>query len=215
VIALHDGFTVGRSLRCRPAARSCDFCEAAHFRWPEASLRLLRRELDRLTWIFVPAALVVFFATRLDPLYGGWEIGRSAGLVVLGSLAFAFFRLMHPKRGVLAQFLRRREGKMLRRLYPLWYALLVAAPLALGTLSLLGFRYTAAILLKLLMETTWMALGLVLLNALAVRWLLVTRRHLVYQATIERQRASSEARQDEGHQRQIQRGGYRDRLSTR
>jgi potassium efflux system protein len=29
---------------------------AAHFRWPEPSLRLLRRELDRLSWTYLPAA---------------------------------------------------------------------------------------------------------------------------------------------------------------
>ena len=35
---------------------------AAYFRWPESSLRVLRVELDRLTWVFVPAFLVLRLA---------------------------------------------------------------------------------------------------------------------------------------------------------
>ena len=29
----------------------------AHYRWPAARVQLLRAELDRLTWIFLPAAM--------------------------------------------------------------------------------------------------------------------------------------------------------------
>ncbi len=168
---------------------------SAHFRWPEASLGLLRTELGRLTWIFIPAALVAVVAHHLDRLYGGWEIGRTAGLVVFASLAFAIFRLLHPKRGVLSGYLRHREGRAFKRLYPIWYALLVAAPLALASMSLLGFRYTAATLLKLLLETTWMAVSLIVLHALAVRWIVVTRRRLAYQAAASRRQALIEARE--------------------
>ena len=40
---------------------------AAHFRWPESSLRLLRSQLQRLSWIFLPAALVAMVAVETGP----------------------------------------------------------------------------------------------------------------------------------------------------
>jgi len=62
---------------------------AEHFRWPESSLRLLRKELDRLTRVFIPAALVTTVTFYLDPLNAGWEVGRVAFLIMVASLAFA------------------------------------------------------------------------------------------------------------------------------
>lgn len=74
----------------------------AHFGWPESSLVLLRRELNRLSWIYLPAALVSFITFYLDPLNAGWEVGQTAFLIMVGSLCFAFFHLLHPVRGVFA-----------------------------------------------------------------------------------------------------------------
>ena len=193
IIAAQFFYLCSLRLICMPGGLA-----AVHFRWPEVSLRLLRAELDRLAWVFLPAAFVMILSHRLDPLYVSWEIGRVSSMILYGSLAFAFFRLLHRRRGVLAGYLRHREHGAFWRLYPLWHALLVAAPLALGVISLLGFRYSAATLLKLLLATTWMGVALVLLNALAVRWLQVTRRHLAYEAAMERREALSEARQADG-----------------
>jgi len=53
----------------------------AHYRWPAARVQLLRTELDRLTWIFLPAAMVAAVAVQLVPLNGGWALGRVAFLL--------------------------------------------------------------------------------------------------------------------------------------
>ena len=168
---------------------------AAHFRWLESSLCLLRRELDRLSWIYLPAAGVTLVAYHLDPLNVGWALGRAAFAVLVASLAFAFYRLLHPASGVLATYLGREERRTFRRLHRLWYPLLVAAPLALGLLSVLGYFYTAGVLLKLLVNTAWMIVGLVLLSAFARRWLRVTRRRLAFEVAIKRKEAMLDNRQ--------------------
>jgi len=62
---------------------------------------------------------------------------------------------------------------------------LVMAPLALGVLSMMGYNYTAGILLSLLLQTGWLIAGLVILAELAHRWLLVIRRRLVYEAAMQ------------------------------
>ena len=169
---------------------------AAHFRWPESSLRLLRRELGQLSWIYLPAAAVALGAFTLDPLNAGWAVGRAAFLILVASLAFAFYRLLHPDSGVLAAYLDRKEQRRFRSLHRLWFPLLVIAPLALGVLSLMGYLYTARTLVELLLDTTWMVVGLVLLAALAQRWLQVTRQRIAYEAAMERRQTELETKQE-------------------
>ncbi len=167
---------------------------AAHFRWSESSLRLLRTELGRLTWVFVPAVLVYMAATNLDPLDAGWAVGRISFLIAVMFLAIAFARLFHPKRGVLAGYTRRRQRRTFKQLQRLWYPLLVLYPLALGLLSLMGYLYTAGTLTELFLKTIWIVVDLVMFAALGKRWLLVTRRRLAYEAAMERQQAVAKER---------------------
>jgi len=179
-------------LVCMPKALA-----AAHFRWAESSLRPLRSELNQLGWIFLPAAAVTIVAVSLDPLNAGWAIGRTSFVIMLASLAFALYRLLHPNSGALAGYLRRPEHLTFRRLYWLWYPALVIAPLALGLLAVMGFLYTAGTLLELLLQSIRLVTGLVILAALAERWLRVTRRRLAYEAAMERRRALLESRQQQ------------------
>ena len=174
-----------------------DGLAAAHLRWPESSLQLLRKELDRLTWIYLPAFLVSVIAFYLDPLNFGWAIGRAAFVIMVGALSFAFYRLLHPKSGALAGYMHQPDRTTFRGLHRLWYPLLVATPLILGALSLMGYAYTAGILTGLLLQSVWMLVCLVIITALARRWLLVTRRQLAYQAAKERRQAILEAQKEQ------------------
>jgi len=55
-------------------------------------------------------------------------------------------RLSHPKRGVLGAYLAANPKGCINRLSPLWYPLIVAMPLALAVLALLGYVHTAGTL---------------------------------------------------------------------
>jgi potassium efflux system protein len=154
-------------------------------------VRLLRQELDRLTWTYLPAAGVMLIIVHLDPLHVGWMVGRVAFLVLCGSLAFAFFRVLHPRTGVFAHRRRAPGARALPLLYEFWYPLLVIAPLAVGVLEVLGYLYTAQILIARLVQSTWMVLMLVLIAALAQRWVKVTRRRIAYEQALERRRTAS------------------------
>jgi potassium efflux system protein len=173
---------------------------AAHFRWPETSLGLLRRELDRLSWTYLPAAGVTLVIVYLDPLNAGWAVGRVAFVVLVASLAFAFFRLLHPSSGVLAHRTRARERRTLPFLNRFWYPLLILAPMALGALAVLGYLYTAGTLLDRFVSTSWMVVALIILAALAQRWLTVARRRIAYETAMERRRAALEARRQVAEQ---------------
>jgi len=192
LVALAMQFYFLRALRlmCIPRGLA-----AAHFRWPESSVRLLRRELDRLSWTYLPAAGVLLVIVRLDPLNAGWAVGRVAFMVLAVTLAVAFFRLLHPKSGVLAHAARgTQQGRRLPFLYRVWYPLLVIAPLALAVLDVLGYLYTAATLLGRFVQSTWMVVALILLTSLARRWVTVARRRIAYDKAMERRQAALEAR---------------------
>ena len=85
-------------------------------------------------------------------------------------------------------------SSMLRQRY-FWLALTVAAPLALAVLAFLGYFYTAGTLGKGLIQTLWIAFGLVVLHQVAVRWLLLTQRRLALQAVRDRLQAAREEKE--------------------
>jgi potassium efflux system protein len=143
----------------------------------------------------------------LDPLNAGWAVGRTSFVIMVASLAFALYRLLHAKSGVLAAYLGRPDNRIFRRLHRLWYPALVIAPLALGVLSVMGYLYTAGTLLALLVETLWLVAGLVILAAMAQRWLRVTRRRLTYEAAMERRQALLERKQQREEEQEIDESG--------
>ncbi len=59
----------------------------------------------------------------------------------------------------------------------------------------MGYLYTAATLLRSLVDTLWLVLILTIIHQLVVRWLLVTRRKLAFEAAIERREAARAAQE--------------------
>jgi potassium efflux system protein len=169
----------------------------AHYCWPAARVQLLRAELDRLTWIFLPAAMVVTVAVQLDPLNGGWAIGRVAFLVLAGSLSFAFYRLLHPDKGIFASPSGPGKQRTAQRWFWLGYLVLVAAPLALGVIAVLGYLHAAGILFGELLTTVWVLITVWLLWELARRWLLIAQRRIAYEAAVEERVARWAARHEQ------------------
>ena len=166
---------------------------AAHFGWPEASLKVLRRNLVRLMLTFLPAAFVALVAITYDRTTLGGGLGRLAFVIVLLALAAFFYRLFEPQRGALRVYLDRYPRSTLARLRYLWLALTVAVPLGLAGLAIVGFLYTAGTLTSRLIDTMWLVLVLVVVHQLVLRWLLLTRHRLAFQAAVERREAARAA----------------------
>ena len=148
-------------------------------------MRLLRSELGRLLGTLLPAAFVVHVAINLDPVTVGGIIGRLSFVIIALALGIFFFHVLHPRRGVLVDFVQQARKQPLGWIHQLWFPLLVIVPVALGVLAVAGYLYTAGTLLGRLIETTWVVFGLLVLDGLAVRWLTVTRRKLAYAAARE------------------------------
>jgi len=177
---------------CRPNGLA-----AAHFRWPEANLRLLRTATRRLTWTLIPAVVLMRLAVVLDPVEGGGILGRLAAIFAFGAVVWSMVRVFHPRRGVMAQLRHPDAYPMLMRSYWLWYPALVLYPVGMIIMAWFGYLYTTSVEANNYLDSLQLVLAVVLLQALALRWLLVVHRRLSYEAALKRHRAASEAAQAE------------------
>lgn len=164
---------------------------SVHLQWPEPAARGLRVELGRLLWVFIPANLVGRLAMDLNPVTTGGVVARLALLLVSLAIAVFFYRVFHPRRGVLAHLRQQPNPALLFRLQPIWFPVLVATPFVVLASTLNGYVYSAVIMMHSLLLTLWLACGLILLHGLAWRWLTLLRQHAGYgSASNERARAS-------------------------
>jgi potassium efflux system protein len=171
-----------------------------HFRWSQTSLEMIRREFDWFSIYIVPVSLTAMVLYNdSDPAFSG-SLGRLAMVATMLGFSVFFARLLSPTRGVFKQLLARYPTGWFHRLRHLWFPLVVGAPLGLAALALLGYVYTAGILFESLVQQTWLALALIVLHQVIVRWLIVTRRRLALQAAVDRasaRRAQADAERKE------------------
>ncbi len=170
---------------------------AAHFRWPEPSLALLRRQLRWLMIVFLPATFIAVVLITFDVAMLGGGLGRLAFVVMMAALAHFLYRILHPETGVLEHFYAREPTSAVARLRHVLFALGIAVPIALALLSLIGYLYTAGTLARRLLDSNWFLLVLFVVHQMVVRWLLLTRRRLALQAALERREMQRAARKAE------------------
>ncbi len=176
---------------CRPGGVA-----TAHFRWPESSTRALRTQIGILMTFFLPSALVAIISIRSTTITEG-ALGRLAFVVFICALSWFFYRLFGPSKAVLAAQFRRHPDSPLTRYRYLWLMLSMAIPLLLIVLAISGYLYTAGTLTGSLIDTLWLVLGFLVIHQTAVRWLLLVRRKLLFEAAVERRRTALAAQQDE------------------
>jgi potassium-dependent mechanosensitive channel len=173
----------------------------AHFRWAESDVRRLGRELRWLTWALVPAILALRIALALNPAEAGGLVTRIGLLFAALVIGVFFYRVLHPKQGILCQQVQRRDKGLLYGTYPLWFPLLIAFPMAIAVLIWTGYIYTSHILADAFLITLGLIAALILLHAFGVRWLQVASRRLAWQAARQRRLAAVALSEPELRQR--------------
>ena len=171
----------------------------AHFRWPAATVRRVRRHLF---WFLCAAGPIVFVVDTIDrqTVNEAWNesLGRVAFIAGLLTLSGVTQRLFRPSGAIGVYFTSSNRGGWMDRLKWVWYPLLVGAPLALCVLSLAGFHYTAHELAVRLVNSIILLLFLVLVYAMLLRWLFVERRRLAISRAKERRAAAQEQAESGG-----------------
>ncbi|HNP36842.1 MAG TPA: mechanosensitive ion channel [Woeseiaceae bacterium] len=165
----------------------------------EGHLRLKPAALKRLRWHFgsllvtfaLPAFLVV---VHLESAVAGPEsiFNRLVFLLMLGSLAIFLYQLLEPAGGV-AYALQRKNPQRFVRWGWYWLSAALAIPASLALMVIIGYTYSAGLLLEKLLSTLWLLFGLVLLREFVVRWLLIARRRLLLRRALNRRSANREA----------------------
>lgn len=171
-----------------------------HFRWRTETLATVRRNLNWFIPIGVPLAFLAIAAYQLNDPTHNLGLARVALTAAMTAVAILAARLLNPQTGVIKATLAARPEALVARLRNLWFPAVVAIPLGLILLILLGYSYAAATMFRVLVETAWLAIGLVMLQQTVIRWLMLTRRRLALQAALERataRRAQAEAEKAE------------------
>jgi potassium efflux system protein len=178
---------------CRPNGLA-----VLHFRWSEQTCQVIRRNLH---W-FMPIGGVSAFVVMLtewqpDELYRD-TLGRLA--FVVGTLAFTLLlaRLLHPSRGTLGGLLSGHG--MAWRLRFVWYPAVIALPLVMLVLALMGFYYTALQLQERLVMTVTVLVAVVVITYLVLRLLNVLQRRVALEQALSRRDALRAARSKEHYQ---------------
>ncbi len=175
---------------------------AAHFGWPEVVIKPLGQAVRRFGWI---GLTLVFFATfLLLERYVHREISALARVVFAILMVFitsTLWSLLGKKTGVVAGLQATQPDSLLAKLTWIWRPLLIAIPVFLAGLSLSGYAYAAGQLTISLYQTIWLAVGASVLQGIAERWLLVSKRRIALrqlkeQVAIKEQAEASGAEAD-------------------
>lgn len=164
----------------RQIARSGGLAES-HFQWSSHSTSVLRGQLRWLIDLAIPC--VGIYAVVANGLESKAE--DTLGRVVFGVLLFMcsifLINTLHPRHGVLREYLGANSGGWIDRLRFVWYTGLCAAPIFLLGMSLMGYHYTAT-RLAMHLHTSFMTLvGILLVYCIICRWLLLRKRTLIVQ----------------------------------
>ncbi len=161
----------------------------AHFAWDNDAVRRVRAQLRTLLPVLLPLIFLQSLLHEFRNAPGGDSLERFCLIAILLMLGVLSLRLLHPRSGVFAAALEEHENGWANRTAWLWYPAAVGVPLVLAVLVVAGYFFTAHELAWRLAATGTLVLGLILLQALLIRWHLVNQRRLrIEQARKRRQR---------------------------
>ena len=166
------------------------------------AMRSILRTHSRLFSLFAVGAVwltsVNFWLANRSIASGTWSgsLGRLAFLTLMALFTLEAAHAFNPKTGIPALMGGPQSKHLLFRLrYPIFVLSLLVFP-TLFTLAIVGYYYTAIILVELLFRTFCMLVVVVTLATLIRRWLLVRRRKLAmkqYRERLEKQRERADS----------------------
>ena len=157
----------------------------AHFHWPAAALKLLRRELGLWLPIAVPLLLITASLAHFADESHSVGLGRSAFILLMLASAVFIARTLSPRGALISPFLSETPPRRLAQFWWLWYPVVVGGPLFYVVLAAAGYYYTASQLAQPFLHTLALVAAAAVVYGLALRWLAVSRRSLALQLARE------------------------------
>jgi potassium efflux system protein len=179
----------------REACRHMGLAEA-HFGWPARAVQHLRRSLTWMKTLGLPVTFLAVLSHQQDPLGGGLPTERVLFIAGMALTGLTVHRLLSSRSELSKGFLVEQPASLFSRYRRLWYSIVVIVPLGFAGLSAAGYHYSATQVAYRLLWTLWLAAGAVLIRAMAVRWVVLSRRRLLLDQAYQR-RSTEEPREGE------------------
>ncbi len=157
---------------------------AAHFRWPAAGVRTLRKEIRWFEPLGVALGLLALTLDRQPSTEWADSVGRLSFVGAMLALALLAHRLLRAESPLWGNSPQVGKG-LLGKTHAVWSLAASGMPLVLAVLALAGYYYTALQFELRLRYSILFAVALVLVNALLLRWLFMTRRSLAVRQALE------------------------------
>jgi len=162
----------------------------SHFRWPEASLQLLRSVINRFTIVTSTLLFLLVLMIRLDDESLGGSLGLLLFISFWGINSVLIYRIFDPVNGVVSPLFLQGIQSSGWKLSLFTRFSLTALSSALILFSLLGYIYGTLVLGTALILTIVFMTGVLLLQQLLLRWLFINHRRLALKAALERRAES-------------------------
>ncbi|MGB7347604.1 MAG: mechanosensitive ion channel domain-containing protein [Pirellulaceae bacterium] len=174
------------------------------FGWPPRVLTSVRRTLELTVLVAAPLIGILVLAQNVM-LTGGESLHRLTLMLTLVFVAIQSYSLLRPGGAVMQAITRMSPQSMIAKMQrPICFALM-AVPLILAGISAYGYHYSATQLSFRFAESLVAILGIIVLHALALRWLrlkgynrTVREQYAKYQAQVAALEASATAGADDG-----------------
>lgn len=151
----------------------------AHLGWSPSVLRMVRMHL---LWLMVVSLVLVFVGVLVERFHAGTDWKQSASrpsyLAAMAAMAAFVAVILRPSKGVFAERIARNRGGRLDRYRMVWYLGLIAIPVVMGVLTIVGYYYTALQLMSRIHRTAWLVLIMLVFRGLILRWLFLSHRKL-------------------------------------
>ncbi|ODA34417.1 mechanosensitive ion channel domain-containing protein [Planctopirus hydrillae] len=170
-----------------------------HFGWSESFVRRLYRGMTTLAVCGTPLVFAITFLSvhqqsdTTDEKYLD-ALGRPLFLlllVMISGVSWATMFRQAPGTHLLTG--EPVESPLIQRVQTLAKYLAVVIPLLLGVLVAMGYFYTAGQLAIRLHWTFWLIVGLIILQAIVMRWITIERRKLALEQVKQMRQAAEES----------------------
>ena len=178
----------------------------AHFGGAPAPLRRVRKATRSLIVLGLPLVFLIAVAPGLVEQTPPQDVARIAELSSLARVAFllgmavlawCLHQTKDPASGLFDPLPVGQADGWLHRLSRAAYPLALLLPLVLAGLAAWGYTYTALQMGDRIEKTLWFAIGLWVLRAVVIRYMLLSRKRLQIELARQKWAAAQEARRRE------------------
>jgi potassium efflux system protein len=164
--------------------------------WPDGVRKTLRQNL---LWLMPLMVFLTFLITAIETennVEFSDSLGRLSFMAALVGISAYMAWVLRLSGEIVSTMIERRGRDWVVRLRVVLYSLLVGTPFVLAVLAAVGYYYTAVELGIRVHDTLWLGIGLIVVNALILRWLFIAKRRIVFEEA-ERKREEARAQETE------------------